>query len=887
MKDSNENINSSQNDPDKTRPHTVNSSKLIIPHNSAKELPNPSPSNFIQRNSPMLPKSIYHMDLSKEESNRLSNNTQNSNMYHLPSYTPLTPQILPKNHRRYSKKNFPSKEEVCKGNPNYSQKMNIPTYSPITQYFNMDNNIFNNDFGFQLENKNVGEQRMSQLSNSSPSVKFNCSPSYFFNNKINNDLRKSFKGVNIIEENEEDFNKNNDENEGDFLTMNIEGINQDNNFVDDENNDILTKIKDFKKKKTRDKPKLNNNNKLSKNSLNKINDNNIIDNKEDKEDITNKMEEMQLNDSLNVIKNTSEEKSEEQKNENKEIIKEDNNSYFIPKDISKNLNIYTEQSENNNKQDIIQDKEEINEDKNMYNKQNNMIINDDTKNMNYNNQLMNNNINNYMEQNNDNLKYINNMNINCTNLNINNYSNINQNIKNTNMNSNMNVNMNISNPNQQQLYYLMKYNNGQINFGNNGYNNFNNIGDGMNKMNKNILQNFYQMKGIYMNNIMNNSYFPQNNNMNPNYIFNNNINNFNNNSNNNQPKNETKKKKPKKLEISFYMDKPLSFLGENLNILSKDQGACRYIQNLIDAKPYDTLNYLYKPLCLNILKLINDPFGNYLIQKIIIYLNEEQLYEILTIISRYFSEICNNIYGTRVIQTIIDNLKTPKLANYFYQLLKPIIIHLLKELNGTFVVQKFAKMYSDYNNDISDVIVSGSHILSTHRHGCCVVQKYLELNDPYLVPKLVDKLLDKSLLLIVDQFGNYVIQTILKKNNKNYGNKLAEKIVENVVYYAKHKYSSNVVEKCFDYCDGIYLSNLINNIQKKENLLELILDEHGNYVVQKVIMLSNPIAQRQMLKLIMENIDKLKHCNHGERVINRLVVNYPFINDKNFLDDIN
>ena len=173
MKDSNENINSSQNDPDKTKPHTVNSSKLIVPHNSARELPNPSPSNFIQRNSPMLPKSIYHMDLSKEESNRLSNNTQNSNMYHLPSYTPLTPQILPKNHRRYSKKNFPSKEEVCKGNPNYSQKMNIPTYSPITQYFNMDNNIFNNDLGFQLENKNVGEQRMSQLSNSSPSVKFN------------------------------------------------------------------------------------------------------------------------------------------------------------------------------------------------------------------------------------------------------------------------------------------------------------------------------------------------------------------------------------------------------------------------------------------------------------------------------------------------------------------------------------------------------------------------------------------------------------------------------------------------------------------------------------------------------------------------------------------
>jgi hypothetical protein len=106
--------------------------------------------------------------------------------------------------------------------------------------------------------------------------------------------------------------------------------------------------------------------------------------------------------------------------------------------------------------------------------------------------------------------------------------------------------------------------------------------------------------------------------------------------------------------------------------------------------------------------------------------------------------------------------------NYFFQLLKPVVIHLLKELNGTFVVQKFSKMYEEYTNAISDIIIEGSHILSTHRHGCCVIQKYLELNDPYLVPKLIDKLLDKSLLLIVDQFGNYVILTILKKNNKNY-----------------------------------------------------------------------------------------------------------------------
>ena len=457
------------------------------------------------------------------------------------------------------------------------------------------------------------------------------------------------------------------------------------------------------------------------------------------------------------------------------------------------------------------------------------------------------------------------------------------------MNHNL-KNMKIDNFNKQQPYYLRKYNNGRINMEDKKYNNFTNIYNDKDDSN-NFGKYYHEMNGIYMN--MNNSYFPQNNII-PSYpIFSNtNIiinNNFNNNINKNfinQQKSEIKKKKLKKIDNSFYLNKSLIFLGKHINILSKDQGACRYLQNLLDTNPQETLNYLYKPFYSNILKLINDPFGNYLTQKIIIYLSQDQLYEILNKISCFFAEICNNIYGTRVMQTIIDNLKTIKLRNYFFQLLKPIVIHLLKELNGTFVVQKFSKMYSDYTNAISDIIIKDSHILSTHRHGCCVIQKYLELNDPYLVPRLIDKLLDKSLLLIVDQFGNYVIQTILKKNNKNYGNKLAEKILENLVYYAKHKYSSNVVEKCFNYCDDIYLSNLVNCVIRKQNLMELMLDEHGNYIVQKVLSLSNYITQRQMLKIIMANAEKIKNCNHGERVINRLMANYPFINDKDFIDEL-
>ena len=777
-------------------------------------------------------------------------------------------------------------------------------------------NIFNKDFGFQLESQtpnNFGETPISHLSNVSQSDMFNCSPSDFFNRGSNFEAGKNMKGINISDQdNEDDKNKNGKE-EDELYTMKLDNVEETNNSEDD-NNVILNRINELKNKKMKDKTKINNNTKQQKNLLNKKGNNNEsklmklvqmsneennntnINNKENHPNLNlnsinennNKIEELNNNFELLGINNN------EQINENKNVIKEENpSSILISPEIKKKFEDYID---DNCDSPLILNKEEnddlINNNKSYSNKnmnQNNSKF--EYNNMNYNNNQMLNDFNN-LQNNNDNLNYINNMNINCTNLNINNFTNLNKNPQESNFND----------QNQQLLYYLQNQNY-QNNFGNIGYNNNNNFHKNKKQkkhyQNNNNINNFQndmfndpqrmmyynQMNSLNMN-MNNNPYFPQNNMNNQGYPHFTNNNHQQNNNNNNNNNDYNKRKKIKKLDNNLYMDKPLSYLAKNLNLLGKDQGACRYLQNLLDDHPLETIQYLYDPLCENILQLITDQFGNYLIQKIILYLNEEQLFKIMQIISQNFFEICINTYGTRVLQKIIECLKTPKLSNYFFQLMKPLVTPLLKELNGTFVVQKFANIHKKYSNEINEIIVENSPVLSTNRHGCCVIQYYLDIKDPIMTPNLLDKLVENCLLLIIDQFGNYVIQSILLMGNKNYGNKLAEKISENVVYYAKHKYSSNVVEKCFDYCDGNYRMNLMVNVQKKENLIELILDEHGNYVVQKVLLLSPPATQKKMLKLIVPAFEKLKRFPYGERVINRLVASYPIITDKNFLSEI-
>ena len=854
MKDINKRINSSKKKRLGNESRVGNSSKLIILDNSIKQQSKHSPLNFNQNNSLIFPKTTYIFNLSNKESRTSRNNNFAS------YYNSLTSYQSSKGLKLYNNKNYIPKKEVCKGNVNYSQKITFPTSSEIIQYFKLDN-IFNDDFEFNFENKNYGQTLINKICKVREGDNYICSFFNFFNKKLKFNLGK--KEFIIIKESYENHH-NNKENETILLKVNIENISKNKINLLDENSYIFAIIKDIEKKKLRENHKSYKHSKRSKSFSKNFLHYHILDIKKNKFlDINNtkKTEEMQNKASLNILNTITYKNNRKKNNNNKDIIKEEKSSFFIPTEISKNLDLHLDKNEENNKQVSFQNKKETIKDSiTEHIKINNIIINNKIKKINFNNKFDINYINIYIYINKIYFKCLNNMEFNCSNLNIYNNSSIEINFKNRYMNHS----------NKPQIFYLKIYNNGQIDFENIICNTkFNKLYNKSRNKNKNkFFQNYKQNKGK---NMKRSAYFNKNN-INSSHYF------INNNKINKHRKNGKKKKKCKKLDNSFYMNKPLGFVGKNLNILGRDQGACRYLQNLLDTNPQETLHYLYKPICSNILQLINYPFGNYLIQKIIIYLNQEQLYEILKIISSYFLDICNNFYGTRVIQKIIDNLKTPKVRNYFYQLLKPNIIDLFKLLNGTFVVQKFSSMYLDYINEISEIIVKSSHILSTHRHGCCVIQKYLGLNDPYFVHKLIEKLLEKSLLLITDQFGNYVIQTILKKNNKHYGNNLAEKIADNFVYYAKHKYSSNVVRKCLDCCDGIYLSNLINIVKKSENLIELILDEHGNYIVQKVLMLSNPLIQKQMLKSLKPNLNKLKICNHADRVINRLLNNYPIIN---------
>ena len=165
------------------------------------------------------------------------------------------------------------------------------------------------------------------------------------------------------------------------------------------------------------------------------------------------------------------------------------------------------------------------------------------------------------------------------------------------------------------------------------------------------------------------------------------------------------KKKIKRVNPNAYLNESYEYLSHNILILSKDQAGCRYLQKKLEKEPQIATNYFYEAMQPYLTQVMKDPFGNYLIQKIIKNLDDKRLKKIIEAISSSIVEIGTNNHGTRVIQFLISCLTTRDLQDYFVEIIKPHTIQLLKELNGAHIIQKVLLEFPDSCDDINKIII--------------------------------------------------------------------------------------------------------------------------------------------------------------------------------------
>ena len=332
----------------------------------------------------------------------------------------------------------------------------------------------------------------------------------------------------------------------------------------------------------------------------------------------------------------------------------------------------------------------------------------------------------------------------------------------------------------------------------------------------------------------------------------------------------------------YKMDKE-TIIKEAYN-LTKDQIGCRYLQKKIEEDTDFSINFIYPIIIEHIDEIIIDKFGNYLIQKFFEYMPQKDLFLFMNRIKHNFLNIGLNQYGTRVIQKIIDYIKstgdsyTIQNYNYFVLLITPNIIPFSNDLNGCHIIQKILLTKNFDNKFCYNYYRENIVKIANDKNGCCFLQKILEKLSGDQLNFILEIIFNKTQEIIVDQYGNYLIQFVLKtikeKNNNNYNlSNIFKFIVDDLVTYSNQKYCSNVIEKLFTFEE--LRATIVAKLENPKIMKALLFEKFGNYVVQKALNYSNKIEQNILLNIIASLVEDLKKLDYGFRLYNKLISKYP------------
>ena len=279
------------------------------------------------------------------------------------------------------------------------------------------------------------------------------------------------------------------------------------------------------------------------------------------------------------------------------------------------------------------------------------------------------------------------------------------------------------------------------------------------------------------------------------------------------------------------------------------------------------INRLFPSIQNNLFELGCDAFGNYFLQALMDIFSLENLELFLDLIKNFFTNMCINQHGTRVIQKTIEKVASNKnLVAKIENILNCNDLGIIiKSPYGNHIIQKYiiSIHFKEYTKFIYDYIFVNFMEIAQTKHGVCAIQKCVSEGELDKRRKLYDLILQNFDKLINDEFGNYLIQYILinvKDKEKFYEvSPIIKRIEDNLIVLCKNKFSANVIEKCLENGDNFikeYLLNCIIN-KYKDHIIELLLDKYGIYIIQKALKI-NQIYRAKFYDLINAKKEELK-----------------------------
>lgn len=149
----------------------------------------------------------------------------------------------------------------------------------------------------------------------------------------------------------------------------------------------------------------------------------------------------------------------------------------------------------------------------------------------------------------------------------------------------------------------------------------------------------------------------------------------------------------------------------------------------------------------------------------------------------------------------------------------------IEDQNGNHVVQKLIERLPE--RELKEIFhfFRGSFLrFSTMQYGCRVIQKLLEYssenevkNSLIKVNAIIDEIFIKTYDLCLHQYGNYVVQFIIERQDINRITQVIKTLRGKLYELSTHKFASNVIEKCLSYGSQQNKREIIEEIIRKDD----------------------------------------------------------------------
>ncbi|KAM3132205.1 hypothetical protein pb186bvf_015665 [Paramecium bursaria] len=328
---------------------------------------------------------------------------------------------------------------------------------------------------------------------------------------------------------------------------------------------------------------------------------------------------------------------------------------------------------------------------------------------------------------------------------------------------------------------------------------------------------------------------------------------------------------------SYNSDKAIKHISEDpsqyLDQICGNQNASRNLQRIFEQGGYEERYLIFETVLKNLKQCSKDQFGNYTVQKIFTCGEYEWKKEIFQRLRGQYIELSKNIYSSRVIQRVIEFVKNnDNLEDLLLSELLPYGNKLLQDQNGSFVILKcFETLKIEKMKNLIPYIEENIYQLSQQTYGCRIIQLLL-----FQQNRILENIIPMAEKLCFSEFGNYIIQHLLKKGQPKYQQYICNIIKANFENLAINKYGSNIVEAMFSIISNEDIKQISYLLCNNQLFVNVSKNQYGNYVMKKFFMLDPKFIQPLIINLrknpeILQNIRQSEFCHQLYQVIEKMM----------------